>query len=822
MSEKDLIIPEQILPTNLFILPVGPNPVFPGLLTHLMFTDDQDKKIVDQAIKHGGNIGLILSKTIDEDATYNEENLYKTGTVAKIVKKIKLPDGGIHLFISTVKRFTVDKYLESGEFTIAEISYVEDKPYEVEDLTPWTRQLYFEVKNLSESDPMLSEQLKLNMVNIQDPGKLSDFLASSLEMEGSEQQELLECLDVRERIEKLLVFIKNEQEISKIQKSILNKVNKKVEKNQRDYFLRQELKTIQNELGTTTDPRKQVIDKLRSQIKEIFKFFPKEVQEKVVDEMNKLASIEMASPEFNISRSYLDNIVKLPWAPSKKRDYSITSARKVLNRDHYGMKDVKDRILEFLAVRELADSDKGAIICLVGAPGVGKTSIGKSVAAALKKEYFRFSVGGMKDESEIKGHRRTYVGAIPGKIVKGLQVCKTNDPLFMIDEIDKMGQSYQGDPASALLEVLDPEQNTNFRDNYLDLPFDLSHVLFIATANSVGGIPEPLLDRMELIEVGGYTSDEKVQIGKKYLVPKSLKANGLTKNDIKFTPTILKKIAEEYSREAGVRNFEKNIKKIERKVAVKILEDETIEKPVKINNQMLNEFLGIPYFTEETKIVANKPGMAVGLAWTSMGGDTLAIESQASKGTGKLKLTGQLGDVMQESVNIAYTYLKCHCNELRIDYNWFDTHDVHLHVPEGAIKKDGPSAGVTMTTALFSLITNQVMKANTAMTGEITLMGKVMPIGGLKEKVLAAQRNKNTMIIIPKENKRDLDKLDSTVTKGIEFHTVEDVSEVLKLVFPDDDKSVRPVVEKDEKRKHEQLEVITAAVSTAVKEALNG
>ncbi|MGH4037289.1 MAG: endopeptidase La [Sphaerochaeta sp.] len=822
MSEKDLIIPEQILPTNLFILPVGPNPVFPGLLTHLMFTDDQDKKIVDQAIKHGGNIGLILSKTIDEDATYNEENLYKTGTVAKIVKKIKLPDGGIHLFISTVKRFTVDKYLESGEFTIAEISYVDDKPYEVEDLTPWTRQLYFEVKNLSESDPMLSEQLKLNMVNIQDPGKLSDFLASSLEMEGTEQQELLECLDVRERIEKLLVFIKNEQEISKIQKSILNKVNKKVEKNQRDYFLRQELKTIQNELGTTTDPRKQVIDKLRSQIKEIFKFFPKEVQEKVVDEMNKLASIEMASPEFNISRSYLDNIVKLPWAPSKKRDYSITSARKVLNRDHYGMKDVKDRILEFLAVRELADSDKGAIICLVGAPGVGKTSIGKSVAAALKKEYFRFSVGGMKDESEIKGHRRTYVGAIPGKIVKGLQVCKTNDPLFMIDEIDKMGQSYQGDPASALLEVLDPEQNTNFRDNYLDLPFDLSHVLFIATANSVGGIPEPLLDRMELIEVGGYTSDEKVQIGKKYLVPKSLKANGLTKNDIKFTPTILKKIAEEYSREAGVRNFEKNIKKIERKVAVKILEDQTIEKPVKINNEMLNEFLGIPYFTEETKIVANKPGMAVGLAWTSMGGDTLAIESQASKGTGKLKLTGQLGEVMQESVNIAYTYLKCHCNELRIDYNWFDTHDVHLHVPEGAIKKDGPSAGVTMTTALFSLITNQVMKANTAMTGEITLMGKVMPIGGLKEKVLAAQRNKNTMIIIPKENKRDLDKLDSTVTKGIEFHTVEDVSEVLKLVFPDDEKSVRPVVEKNEKRKHEQLEVITAAVSTAVKEALNG
>jgi ATP-dependent Lon protease len=822
MSDKDLMIQEQILPSNLFILPVGPTPVFPGLLTHLMFTDDQDKKIVNQAIKHGGNIGLILSKTLEEDETYNEENLHTTGTVAKIVKKIKLPDGGIHIFISTIKRFTVEKYLESGEYTIAEVTYVKDKPYEIENLTPWTRQLYFEVKNLSENDPMLSEQLKLNMVNIQDPGKLSDFLASSLEMDGEDQQELLECLDVRERIEKLLVYIKNEQEISKIQKSILNKVNKRVEKNQRDYFLRQELKTIQTELGVTNDPRQQVINKMRIEIKKLFKYFPKEVQEKVTDEMNKLGAIEMASPEFNVSRSYLENIIKLPWAPSTKRNYSILNARKILNRDHYGMKDVKERILEFLAVRELANSDKGAIVCLVGAPGVGKTSIGKSIASALKKEYFRFSVGGMKDESEIKGHRRTYVGAIPGKIVKGLQVCKTNDPVFLIDEIDKMGQSYQGDPASALLEVLDPEQNTNFRDNYLDLPFDLSHVLFIATANSLNGIPEPLLDRMELIEVGGYTSDEKVQIGKKYLVPKSFEKNGLSKKDIKFTPTILKKIAEEYSREAGVRNFEKNLNKVERKVAVKLLENSDTERPVKINNEMLNEFLGIPYFTEETKIVASKPGMAIGLAWTSMGGDTLAIESQASKGTGKLKLTGQLGEVMQESINIAYTWLKCHCTELRIDYNWFDTHDVHLHVPEGAIKKDGPSAGVTMTTALFSLITNQVMKANTAMTGEISLMGKVMPIGGLKEKVLAAQRNKIKTILIPKENKRDLDKLDEKVTNGIEFHTIEDVSEVLKLVFPNDEKAKRPIIEEDKTKNKEQLDLISVAVSTAVKEALNG
>ncbi|MBK5201005.1 MAG: endopeptidase La [Spirochaetaceae bacterium] len=822
MNEKDLTIAEENLPSNLFILPVGPTPVFPGLLTHLMFTDDQDKKIVNQAMLHGNNIGLILSKSIEETETYNEGNLYEIGTVAKIVKKIKLPDGGIHIFISTTKRFKVDKFLESGEYTIAEVTYIDDEPFDDAELIPWTRQLFFEVKNLSESDPMLSEQLKLNMVNIQDPGKLSDFLASSLDMDGDDQQDLLECLNIRERIEKLLVYIKNEQEISKIQKNILNKVNTRVEKNQREYFLRQELKTIQNELGVSSNPKQQVIDKLRLDIKKVFKYFTKEVQEKVVDEMNKLNGIEMASPEFNISRSYIENIVSLPWAPATKRDYSITSARKILNRDHYGMKDVKERILEFLAVRQLANSDKGAIVCLVGAPGVGKTSIGKSIANALKKEYFRFSVGGMKDESEIKGHRRTYVGAIPGKIVKGLQVCKTNDPVFLIDEIDKMGQSYQGDPASALLEVLDPEQNINFRDNYLDLPFDLSRVLFIATANSLNGIPEPLLDRMELIEVGGYTSEEKVQIGKKYLVPKSLEANGLTKKDIKFTPVILKKIAEEYSREAGVRNFEKNIKKIERKLAVKLLENPEMEKPVKIDNDMLNEYLGIPYFTEETKIVADKPGMAVGLAWTSMGGDTLAIEAQASKGTGNLKLTGQLGDVMQESIKIAYTYLKCHCSELRIDYNWFETHDVHLHVPEGAIKKDGPSAGVTMTTALFSLITNQVMMKNTAMTGEISLMGKVMPIGGLKEKVLAAQRNRIKVIIIPHENKRDLDKLDETVTKGIEFHTVSDVSEVLKIVFPNDSDSVRPVVVEDKTKNKEQIELISKAVSIAVKEAING
>ena len=822
MKDIDLIDEEKDLPSNLFILPVGPVPVFPGLLTHLMFTDDQDIDVINKVLKHDGLLGLLLTNEsdVEDDSIESDDSLYTIGTVAKIIKRIKLPDGGIHVFISTIKRFEVKEFLNSGKYLIAEVNYLNDSSYETEELIPWARQLYKEIKQLAEHDSIINEQLKLNMINIEEPGKLADFVISNMEISGEDQQELLETLDIRERIEKLLIHIKNEQEISRIQKSILFKVNKKVERQQREYFLRQELKTIQMELGMQSDPKNALIDKLENKIKEIEPFFNVETREKVEDELEKLKSIEMIVPDFNVTRNYLENIIKLPWQPSEESKISIPVARKILNRDHYGMNDVKDRILEYLAVRDLKRDNKGAIICLVGAPGVGKTSIGRSIASALNKEYFRFSVGGMKDESEIKGHRRTYVGSIPGKIVKGLQTCKTNNPLFLIDEIDKMGQSFQGDPASALLEVLDPEQNFSFRDNYLDLPFDLSNVLFIATANSINGIPGPLLDRMELIEVGGYTADEKVQIGKKYLVPKSLKKMGLNKKDISYTPTMLKKIAEEYSREAGVRNFEKNLNKINRKIAMKIVEYPDTELPFKVNEEHILEFLGIPYFTNENIIVANKVGMAIGLAWTAMGGDTLAIESQAAKGNGKLQLTGQLGDVMKESINIAYTYLKCHTNEYRLDESFFNTYDIHIHVPEGAIKKDGPSAGVTMTTAMYSLITNQIIKPKLAMTGEISLMGKVMPIGGLKEKVLAAKRNKIKEIIIPKQNEKDLVKLDEKVKKGIEFHIVEDVSQVLEIAFPNDKDHVRPVIEKDNDNSSQQAKIISEAVTTAIKESL--
>ena len=596
-------------------------------------------------------------------------------------------------------------------------------------------------------------------------------------------------------------------------------MNQKIEKNQRDYFLREELKSIQQELGMTTNPKVELINRLKAKFKNLP--LTAEAQETVDREMSRLEAMDPSSPEYSISRTYLEIISDLPWKEPKAESFSIDSARKILERDHYGMKDVKDRILEFLAVRKKKQDTKGSIICLVGPPGVGKTSVGISIARALKKQYFRFSVGGMNDESEIKGHRRTYIGAMPGKIIQGLRITKVKNPVFLIDEIDKMGVSYQGDPASALLEVLDPEQNSTFRDTYLDIPFDVSEVLFICTANTLDTIPRPLLDRMEIIQLSGYTSEEKLAIGKKYLVPKSMEKHGLAKNEIKYSAAILRKIADEYAREAGVRNFEKSLHKINRKVALLLMENPKTDLPVVIDEKKLSEYLGEPIFAEDEIVKADRPGTAIGLAWTSMGGDTLIIEAQNTPGKGEVKLTGQLGEVMQESVSIAYTWIKAHEQERKIEPSWFEQNAVHLHVPEGATPKDGPSAGITMTVALYSLITNQVMAKNMAMTGELTLKGKVMPIGGLKEKVLAARRNKIETILIPQYNKRDLDKLDDKVKEGITFHLVGTIEQVLSYAFPDDDS--RPQMEKlaaPAQSGKEDIVAISAAVAQAVREAL--
>jgi ATP-dependent Lon protease len=596
-------------------------------------------------------------------------------------------------------------------------------------------------------------------------------------------------------MEQVLVFIKKEQELLRIQKKIQKEINEKIEKSQRDYFLKEELKAIKTELGMTTDAKSSDYQRFKEKI-EAFKF-EGEIKETVEQELEKFNLMEPNSAEFVVTRNYLDVIVSLPWNEPAPEHFDLKAAQEILEADHYGLKDVKTRIVEYLAVRKLRKDTKGSIVCLVGPPGVGKTSVGKSIARALKKQFFRFSVGGMRDEAEIKGHRRTYIGAMPGKIIQGLKIVKTRDPVFMIDEIDKMGASFQGDPASALLEVLDPEQNYAFRDHYLDLPFDISHVFFIVTANTLDTIPPPLLDRMEIIELPGYIDEEKLEIAKRYLVPKSLGKNGLKKSQVKYTKDSLLHIASGYAREAGVRNFEKNLDKIHRKLAKQIVEaeeaaalqaDQERPEPKKfaIDKKLIEKHLGKPIFPEGDIKKAGQPGMSVGLAWTSMGGDTLVIEASAVPGKEGFTLTGKMGDIMKESAAIAMTVArKLAVERYGLETGWFEKNHIHLHIPEGATPKDGPSAGITMGTALLSLLRGKIITGQMVMTGELSLTGQVLPIGGLKEKTIAARRNRAKHIIIPKQNVRDLDEIPDYVKKGIEFHPVERFDEVLSLALPD-------------------------------------
>jgi ATP-dependent Lon protease len=642
------------------------------------------------------------------------------------------------------------------------------------------------------------------MINIDHPGKIADFIASILNIDKTEQQKILEILNVRKRMEQVLVFIKKEQELLRIQKKIQKEINEKIEKSQRDYFLKEELKAIKSELGMATDAKSSEYQRFKEKL-EAFKF-EGEIKDTVDQELEKFSLMDPNSGEFTVTRNYLDMIAALPWNEPAPENFDLKQAQGILEADHYGLKDVKTRIVEYLAVRKLRKDTKGSIICLVGPPGVGKTSVGKSIARSLGKQFFRFSVGGMRDEAEIKGHRRTYIGAMPGKIIQGLKIVKTRDPVFMIDEIDKMGQSYQGDPASALLEVLDPEQNYAFRDHYLDLPFDISHVFFIVTANTLDTIPPPLIDRMEIIQLPGYIDTEKLEIAKRYLIPKSLEKNGLKKSQAKYTKESLLHIANGYAREAGVRNFEKNLDKIHRKLAKIIVEKEEDEKTAKvktkaetkplpnasqtmkftIDKKLIEEHLGKPVFPEENVKKADRPGMSVGLAWTNMGGDTLVIEATSVPGKEGFTLTGMMGDTMKESAAIAMTVArKIAIERYGVSGDWFEKNHIHLHIPEGATPKDGPSAGITMATALLSLMQGKTIAGRLVMTGELSLTGQVLPIGGLKEKTIAAQRNKAKHIVIPKQNVRDLDEIPDHVKKGIEFHPVERFDEVLFLALPD-------------------------------------
>ena len=754
MSDTTLIPSELILPQTLFILPLTAAPVFPGIFTPFHISDKDDIKTVEAAINDGnGFIGLVLLKNEEKD---NEHRLYRVGTVAKIVKRINLPDDSVNIFISTMKRFKIRRLMSKESFVSAQVTYLEDEDSDSVMSQALTRQLIKEVKDIADNNPLITEEIKLNLVNIDNPGRIADFTSSILNIEKEIQQKVLETVNIPQRIELVLKAIQKEKEVIRVQKRVQSDIEKKIDKSQREFFLREELKEIKKELGIDTDPRSDDFTKLKEKL-DSFQF-EGEIKEQVDAELEKLSVLDVNSSEYFVTKNYLDTIAALPWKDDEETaEPSLAAARKILDRDHYGMKDVKDRIIEFLSVRMLKKEKKGSIICLVGPPGVGKTSVGKSIASALNKPFYRFSVGGMRDEAEIKGHRRTYIGAMPGKILQGLKIVKSKSPVFLIDEIDKMGSSHQGDPASALLEALDPEQNALFRDHYLDLPFDLSQILFIVTAN----------------------------IASKYLVPKALKDNGLTKEQLSFSTAALNALIDSYARESGVRNLEKAIRKICRKTAVKIVDETCEEKgPFEVTPQQLRGYLGMPVFSDDDIKTAPEPGTVIGLAWTAYGGDTLLIETLANPSPkGGFKLTGQMGDVMQESAAISYSRVVHILPRFKAESRFFAENLIHIHIPAGATPKDGPSAGITMASALLSLALNKRIRPHLAMTGELSLTGKVLPIGGLKEKTIAAKRNKIKSIIIPKGNLKDLEEIPDEVKSGISFHPVSTFDEVVDLIF---------------------------------------
>jgi ATP-dependent Lon protease len=779
---SDLVSIDHILPSQLFIIPIRYRPIFPGIVTPLIISQGKFAEAIDKVIDSTRTIGLVLLKEDDIDnITVND--LFMYGTAAKILKKINLPDGGVNVLINSIKRFKIEKIISEKPHFVAQVEYLDDevvkKSIEIKALT---KAILSQLKLLSENNPLFTEEMKLTMVNVDEPGKIGDFVTSILNLEKTEYQEVLETINIRKRLEKVLQLLQKEMDVLSVQKKIQAQINEKIDKQQKEFFLREQLKVIKSELGMDADERTRDINALRKKLEELK--LEGEVKEKSEDELSKLALIDPNSSEYPVVRNYLETILSLPWNIKTTDSYDLTKAERILNKDHYGLDDVKKRILEFLAVKKLKKEARGSIICLVGPPGAGKTSLGKSIAKALNRKFFRMSLGGMRDEAEIKGHRRTYIGAMPGKIIQGLRITKSKNPVFMLDEIDKLGQSYQGDPASALLDVLDPEQNNEFRDHYLDLPFDLSDVFFITTANTLDTIPSVLQDRMEVIRLSGYVAEEKYQIARRYLLPRQIEKHGLQKGAVKLDKNNILYIINSWSREAGVRNLERQIEKICRKIAAITAKSEKKINSV-LDKKAIREYLGPEIYSDDELMKNNKPGLVTGLAWTSLGGDTLTIESIgiASQKAGNLKLTGQLGEVMSESANIAYSYIQHLLCGDSSKCTYFNTNNIHLHVPAGATPKDGPSAGITMATSLYSLAIGKVIRPGIAMTGELTLSGKVLPIGGIKEKLIAAKRAGIKEIIMPKENEKNLTEVPAYIKKGLKFHFVKEMEEVIKVAF---------------------------------------
>lgn len=776
--EDEAEINNEELPESLPILPLRNTVLFPGVVIPITAGRDKSIQLIKDANKGSKVIGVVSQKDESvEDPSENDIN--KTGTVARILKVLKMPDGNTTIIIQGKKRFEINAITETSPYFRAVISdKTEVKPSVQDDEF---KAIIDSIKELAlqiiKDSPNIPSEASFAIKNIESNSFLINFVSSNMNLPLEEKQKLLEISDLKERALSTLKFMNIELQKLELKNDIQSKVHNDMNQQQREYFLHQQMKTIQEELGGVSYDEE--IEEMRSKAKS------KKWDAKVGDHFNKeLGKLQRMNPqvaEYSIQRNYLDLFLELPWNEFSQDNFDLKHAKTVLDRDHYGLEDVKKRILEYLAVLKLRNDMKSPILCLYGPPGVGKTSLGKSIAEALGREYVRISLGGLRDEAEIRGHRKTYIGAMPGRIIQSLKKAKTSNPVFVLDEIDKLSNSHQGDPSSAMLEVLDPEQNSEFYDNFLELGFDLSRVMFIATSNSLSTIQPALLDRMELINVTGYTIEEKVEIGKQHLLPKQLKEHGLKKSDLKIGKAQFEKIVEGYTRESGVRGLNKQLAKMARYAAKHIAMEETYES--KVSNTIIEDVLGVPRLERDKYENNNVAGVVTGLAWTRVGGDILFIESILSKGKGVLNITGNLGKVMKESATIAMEFIKANADTFVIDPTVFDKYNVHIHVPEGATPKDGPSAGVTMLTSLVSLFTQRKVKKSIAMTGEITLRGKVLPVGGIKEKILAAKRAKIKEILLCKENEKDILEINQNYLKGLKFHYVSDMSEVINFAL---------------------------------------
>ncbi len=780
------------IPEILPILPVIDLTLFPRMVLPLVVHGEESQKLVDEAMAKDRLIGILVSRSNDLNTSQKPEELYEVGTAALILKMSKPDETGTQLLVQGIARFRIQEYVSDKPYLQARIQPIPEtsvKDIEVDAMMSNLVGLFHKVLKLS---PYLPREMWALANSLEEGGMLADLIASSLNISKDEKQKALEAQDVKERLKEVTRLVNRELEVLELGQKIQSQVKQDMDKSQREFYLRQQLKAIKEELGEK-DEGKVEVEEYRTKIAE--KNLPEEAKKEAERELQRLERMHPSSAEYTVASTYLDWITALPWNQSTEDRLNIKNAQRVLDEDHYDLEKVKKRIIEYLAVRKLKPASKGPILCFVGPPGTGKTSLGRSIARALERKFVRLSLGGVRDEAEVRGHRRTYVGALPGRIIQGIRRAESNNPVFMLDEIDKVGADFRGDPSAALLEVLDPEQNFSFSDHYLDVAFDLSKVMFITTANILDTIPPALRDRMEVLSLPGYTDDEKVKIAQRYLVPRQLEAHGLTPEQLTISAGAVRRIISSYTREAGLRNLEREIAAVCRGVACVVAEG--CKGSTRVNTRDLHKFLGPVRFRSEVNERISTPGVAAGLAWTQTGGDLLFVEATKMKGKHALTLTGQLGDVMKESARAALSYVRSHVQELGIPEDFYENQEIHIHVPAGAIPKDGPSAGVTMLTALASLLTDKTVERDLSMTGEITLRGQVLPVGGIKEKVLAAHRAGIKRIILPKWNEKDLEEVPKKVRKAMRFHFVETMDEVLKTALPNGKRSTQKTASVD-------------------------